>query len=258
MARGCWTALLIAAVVVIGLAVVVGPTVYREGRAVAGPVVEMAKTEDKLESLDSEFRFTPPSDTAQLTEERLQEFLAVRRELQPLYVSWRDAVATIEREHGESWLGAKQTLTATRDVMTGQIVALRNAGMSPAEFQWLEDLVYQRWRPAQGDAILRSRQQVIRHITEEDLDFVAGLERRHGSSPALSELRRRLDQRLAATADAGPVSTAGISPATQELLWQYRDEIDELDLAGHELHSILNRSGGAAISIGDHRLEFER
>jgi hypothetical protein len=253
MARGCWTAVLIVVVIIIGLALVVGPTIYREGRAVAGPVVEMARSENALEALDAEFPFTPPSGDAAVTEARLLDFLAVRRELQPLYAAWQDTVEEVEREHGESWVGAKVVLAATRDTMTGQIAALRDVRMSPSEFLWLEEVVYRRWRNPQDDAEDRARRQVVRELTEEDLEMVAGLERRHGSSPALRELRSRLDDRLATAADDGPAPTPGISPATQELLWRYRDEIDGLDLAGYELHPTLDRRGGTTITIGDHR-----
>ena len=55
------------------------------------------------------------------------------------------------------------------------------------------------------------------------------------------------------TGDDGPVSVPGISPATQELFWQHREQIDELDLAGYELHHTLDRRGGTTITIGDHR-----
>ena len=185
------------------------------------------------------------------------EFFAVRRELQPLYDKWQDTVEVVEREHGESWVGAKLVLAATRDTMTGQIVALRDARMSPNEFLWLEELVYQRWRQSQVDAESRARRQVVRQLTEEDLEVVSDLERRYGSSLALTAFRGRLDDRLAATEEDGPVSAPGISPGTHELLWRYRDEIDELDLAGYELHPMLNRQGGTTITIGDRHLQSE-
>mgnify|MGYP001827834718 CR=1 FL=1 len=253
MARGCWTAVLIVVVVIIGLVAVIGPTLYREGREIAGPVVEMARSEHALEALDDEFPFDPQSGDAEVTEERLLEFFTVRRELKPLYSSWQDAVKVVEREHGESWVGAKLVLAETRDTMTGQIAALRDARMSPNEFLWLEEVVYRRWRNHQDDAENRVRRQVVRELTEEDLEFVTDLEHRHGSSRELEELRSRLDDRLATTLEVGPAPTPGISPATQELLWRYRDEIDELDLAGFELHATLNRQGGTTITIGDHR-----
>jgi hypothetical protein len=257
MARGCWTAVLVVVVIVIGLAAVVGPTVYREGRAIAGPIAQMARSEGELEDLDSEFPFTPPEGDAVVTEQRLLEFLAVRRELKPLYLSWQDTVETVERQHGESFAGAKPVLAATRDVMTGQIVALRNARMSPSEFQWLEDVVYDRWQSAQGDADPVARRAVIRQLTEDDLEFVSALERRHGSGAALTQLRDRLEERLATTTAATPVSAAGIAPATQDVLWRHRDVIDQLDLARHELHSVLSRRERTAITIGDRRLEFD-
>jgi hypothetical protein len=213
----------------------------------------MARSESALEDLDAEFPFTAPSGEAEVTEGRLLEFFAVRRELRPLYSSWQDTVEVVEREHGESWRGAKLILAETRDTMTGQIALLRDAQMSPSEFLWLEEIVYQRWRKPQDDAEHRAQREVVRDVTEEDVDIVADLERRHGSSPALRELRSRLDDRLDATEDDGPVSVPGISPATQELLWRYREQIDELDLAGYELHHTLDRRGGTTITIGDHR-----
>jgi hypothetical protein len=255
MARGCWTAVLVVFVAIVCLLAVIGPTIYREGRAVAGPVVDMARNEKALERLDAEFPFTPLEGEVEVTQERLLQFLAVSRELKPLYVSWQDAVEVVEREHGESWVGAKLVLAETRDTMTGQISALRNARMSPNEFLWLEEVVYRRWRNHQDDAENRVRRQVIRELTEDDLEIVARLERRHGTSPALTELRSQLDERMAMTETADPASIPGISAATQQLFWEYRDEIDELDLAGYELHETLKRGGGTTITLGDRHLQ---
>lgn len=251
MARGCWTAVLVVFAIVIALLAIVGPTLYREGRAVVGPVADLARSEKVYESLDAEFPFTPPDGEAAITEERLLQFLAVRRELKPLYDSWQDSVDVVEREHGDSWVGAKLVLTATRDAMSGQTTALREARMSPTEFLWLEKLVYQHDRSPQRGGGARVRQEAIRRLTEEDLEFVAGLEEAHGTSPALEEIRSRLEQRLSTFETPDRAAMPDITSATQELLWRYRDEIDELDLAGYELHAALDRRSGTTITIRD-------
>jgi hypothetical protein len=48
-------------------------------------------------------------------------------------------------------MGAKEAVTSTRDVISGQISVLRIHRMSPAEFRWLEKIIYRRWLPAVGD-----------------------------------------------------------------------------------------------------------
>jgi hypothetical protein len=243
------TVVLVLGVIVIVAAVVVGPTLFREGRAVVAPVVDMARSEEALAALDKEFPFSRPEGDAEVTEERLLAFLGVRRELKPMYVTWQEAIRAVEREHRESWAGAKQALTSTRDVITGQIGALRSARMSPAEFRWLEELVYGTWSEALGDDAERARQHAIRKLTDQDLEFLAEIERRHGSSPALRAMRARLQERQSAVPDAVPFSVPGLTSATQQLLWQYRDQIVELDLAGFELHGTLDRRGGTTIQF---------
>jgi len=257
MARGCLIVAAIVFALAVGVGVLVGPTLYREGRAFVEPVVEMAKSEDAFEALDEEFSFTPVDGDAVVGEERLLEFLAIRRELEPLYTSWRDAVERIEEELGESWMGAKEAVTSTRDVISGQISVLRTNRMSPVEFRWLERIIYRRWLPAVGEQGLPIGTDEVRALAVADIDFVVELERRYGESPALDAVKERLEERLTATGGSGGPAVSGIAPATLALLWQHRDEIARLDLERYELHQVLGRGMSSGIQINGGRVRVD-
>jgi hypothetical protein len=258
MARGCLTAALVVVALVLVAALLVGPTLYREGKAFVEPVMAMAKIEEALDELDQEFRFTATEGDLEMAEDRLQAFLAVRRELKPLYESWREAVSRIEREHRDSWQGAKEAVASTRHVMTGQVSALRSGRMSPAEFLWLEELVYERWLPVVEGEVAHDGSEEIRTLTEQDLEFIDGLERRFGGSKALTAVRRRLQGRLAAPGETGRPVVPGIASPTQELLWRHRSEIEELDLARYELHAVLGQGQGTSITVNGSRVRFDQ
>jgi hypothetical protein len=250
MARGCLIAAGILVALLVAIGVFVGPTVYREGKAVVEPVVEMARTEDALEDLEREFPFAVPDGDAGVTEERLQQFLSIRHELEPVYAEWRETIERVEQVHGDdSWVGAKEALTSTRDVISGQISALRSAGMSPAEFRWLEKIVYRRWLAAVGDEGVPIGTDEVRALTAEDIEFVRELERRHGKSPALDAVKQRLEARLITAGGYQGPAVAGIAPATLALFWKHRQEIARLDLRLYELHQVLLTGTGSGIRI---------
>ncbi len=235
-----------AAVTLVAAAALVGPRMYRAGRSVVAPVVEMSRLEDRLAALDAEF--PPPPGGPALDADRLRDFLAVRRDLVPAYRAWDEVVREVEAR-GESWAGARDVLAATRDVMRTQIEALRARSMSPEEFRTLERLVYDRWL----DAVEGSpRNTGVAEVTRSDLEFVRELTGRDGSSPALTAVEHRLAERLDTLASGGPPPVDGIAPEVGALLWAHHDEIADLRLGSHTMHSTLRfpGQGGVQIRVG--------
>ena len=228
--------------VIMGLLVIFGPGLYRKGKGVVGPIVELARSDNAIEALNQELPFVAPSDGL-VSEERLEVFLAVRRGLIPHYENWQETVDKVEKEQGESsWEGAKEVLEETREVFRAQVELLKESRMSPAEFRWLEDEVYGNWWAAvtdQGNG--ESPESVLnrKNQTSSDLELLDDLVERHGSSPLADEMKEHLAQRLAVLENPTLTDLEGVPDENEELFRARWEEISSLDLKKHSLHARL-------------------
>jgi hypothetical protein len=234
------------------LALVYGPGLYRESQALVGPIMEMARSEDRIAALNQELPFSRAADGT-VAEDRFMVFLAVRRDLLPRYREWQDMERRLERQGEEDWETAKEVLSAIRGVINLQIETLRDHGMSPAEFVWIEDLVYLTWRdgiaPNLESSAVTDR---LRQTTSADLEVLAELERAHGSSRATRRFAEHLKRRLEGLDTPELPAIDGVSDASSKLFWTHRDEIGELDLAAYsELHSIIRGTESVEIKVGE-------
>jgi hypothetical protein len=234
------------------LGIVYGPRLYREGRAVVAPIMEMAQLEKKMQQLNESFPFEAPADGL-ISEDRLESFLGIRRELRPLYQQWSETERSL-RGKDESWEDAKEVLGVLGSVFSSQIELLRRHEMSQAEFRWLEELVYDTWLPhvrgrRAGEPLEAER--ALREVTTADLQALAKLELRYGHLPVIGEMRARLQERLAGLDATASPAVPEVSQATGELLWAHREEIAALDLEEYsELHAPL-RNEDVRVVIGD-------
>ena len=222
------------------LGLIYGPGMYRQGKAIIGPIVDIAQSEERLTALNTEIPFDESAD-GNVGEDRFSIFLDIRRELLPRYLEWQSIERQLEKQGQEDWGSAMEVLVAIQGVMTLQIETLQAHGMSPAEFVWIEDLAYVTWAERVEDAIETSAvTETLRETTVADIKFLAELERRYGSSRATGEFAVLLDQRLQSLDNPGPPTVEGVSDATSSLFWVHREELDDLDLAAYsELHGVL-------------------
>ncbi len=226
---GAIALVVLAALATIG--VVWGPKLYREGRAVGGPILDLARAEKRLDALDESFPFTPPADGA-VAPDRLEAFLDVRADLKPRYQAWQALVREIEKRGDESWETAREVIIATRNVIVAQIENLERARMSKSEFRWLETTVYDDWLDAGLSEPADAR---LLTATEDDLGFLGELEQRFGPTRALAEVRARLESRRDEL--RGPEVEAGPNDA---LFAAHNDRIANLRLDDfQEIHSHL-------------------
>jgi len=245
-----WTVVGAVAAVLVVLGLIYGPGLYREGRALVDPIVELSKSDDRLAELDASIPFTAPADGT-ISEDRLEVFLAVRRELLPHYLEWQRLEKRLDRTGSEDWDTAKEVLGLVREVAGAQVAALRNHGMSRAEFNWIEDLVYTTWFDAVDQVIVRDEVvTALRSTATQDLEFLGEVERRYGSSPATHQLGARLEARIADLEEPELPPIDGVSADTSLLLWRHRAELAELDLDRYsELHEML-RGKDVNIELG--------
>lgn len=232
------------------LGAVYGPGVYREGKALVGPIVEMAKSEERLAALNTEMPFEKSADGS-VGGDRFSVFLDIRRALLPRYLEWQSLERQLEEHGGEDWESAKEVLSAIQGVMTLQIETLQAHGMSPAEFIWIENLAYITWAETVEGALEASAvTEKLRETTVADKEAMADLERRFGTSRATREFATRLDHRLQTLDNPGPPTVEGVSKATSLLFWEHRDELADLDLAAYsELHGVLRGNNSVNINI---------
>ena len=245
-----WSVIGVVLAVLVVLGLIYGPDLYREGKAVIGPIVELTKVEDALAGLNDEFPFTIPGDGT-VGGERFDTFLEIRRELQPKYRGWDDLIRRVDDSNVEDWQTAKEVLGATQDVMVTQVEVLRTHRMSPAEFTWIEDLVYDTWAraiagTAESDALIDE----VRSLTSDDLSVLADVERDHGSSSASRAFRAHLERRLHNLENPDAPAVEGVSDADAALFWNHREEIVELDFSGYgDLHEAIGGAADVRITI---------
>lgn len=245
-----WSLIALVVAILAILGAVYGPTMIREGRALVGPIVDIAQSEDRLAELNTEMPFEEPTDGA-VSADRFAVFIEIRRDLLPQYKQWQAIERELEGNGEEDWESAKEVLTAIQSVMGVQIETLRNRGMSPAEFVWIEDLVYRTWADEADDAVSTSAaNEAVRETTEADLETLAELERRYGRSKSMTEFAAHLDRRLSSIENPEPPVVEGVSAETSALLWAHREELKALDLAAYsELHGILRGGNNVNIKI---------
>lgn len=267
MARNIWTVLAwiagIGIVCFVGLALLIGPTLYREGRAIFEPLQNLSSIEERMAELNTSFPFAVPSQVA-IDEDRLLTFLSIRDEWKDHYEVWDLTVKDVEDQHGDSWSGAKKIIALTSEVVDFQVDALREHGMSPEEFLWLEKVVYRQWlaevdqqQSGIDPAVVTQR---LQEAAEADLALVQSLRRQHGDSAALSRLERHFRQRVEGSEDPAAPDVPGLTPTLQSMLWSHRDRIIELDFSRYpDIHSGIlkagTRSEGSAFKINIGRVD---
>jgi hypothetical protein len=247
-----WSVAALVVIILAALAAIYGPGLYDEGKAVVGPIVDLARVEDRLAALDSEFPFEPPAD-GNVEEARFMVFLDIRRTLEPKYREWREFAQQLEREGQEDWDAAKEALASVRTVRVFQIDTLREHRMSPAEFVFIEDLAYGVWADELVGRIEDERvAQAVREMTVADLEVLDELEGRYGRSTTSRHFADHLRARLAGSEDAAPPQIDGITEGTAALFWKHRDELEALDFEEYAgLHRMSRNADDIKIEIND-------
>jgi len=238
-------------VAIIGiLGAVYGPDLYRKGKGLVAPIVEISRAEESLAELNADLPFSEPDDGV-VPEDRLAVFLEIRRTLLPRYQEWQHMERELEKGTQEDWDTAMGVLAAIQEVMSLQMETLSTHEMSPAEFVWIEDQIYLTWLPHVEDAVRAvAARDALRDATTEDLEVLAELERQHGTSAASLSFGNRLRQRLEELGSSNAPKVEGVAEATSELFWVHRHDLDNLNLASYsELHKFLRGAENVDIKI---------
>jgi len=137
----------VAALASIGVALVM-PTLIREGRRVAAPIGRMQRSQTALDAMAEKAAWKRPEKDA-LSAEQLDRFFAVRKRVDAARRTTSLDLDQLPRKHVRTLEELKQVpgvIQGVSDLVGAEMDAFVEAGMPPAEYHWIERLVYQRWR----------------------------------------------------------------------------------------------------------------
>jgi hypothetical protein len=139
---GCASA---AALASIGVALL-APAALREARRVAAPIGRMRSSQERLDAMAKKAGWKRPAPDA-LSPGQLDRFFAIRQRVD---AARRTAdLDQLPRGRGHSLEELRQVprvLEGVSGLVSAETDAFVDAGMTPAEYHWIERLVYSRWR----------------------------------------------------------------------------------------------------------------
>jgi hypothetical protein len=211
----------VVALVSIGL-VLVMPTLIREGRRVAGPIGRMQRSQDALDAMSRKASWKRPEKDA-LTPEQLDRFFAVRKRIDAVRRTTDLDLDRLPRRHVRTLEELKQVpgvIQGVSEIVGAEMDAFVEAGMPPAEYHWIERLVYQRWR---GPLRRAGTYPVAARAAAEEID-----------AAATRETDPRVRSRLKAVAEdlrrRSPGPPEGFDPEIHALLLSRIDEVERWSL----------------------------
>jgi hypothetical protein len=137
----------IAALVSVGV-VLVAPTAVREAVRVVGPIQRMKRSQTALDEMADRAAWKRPAKDA-LSADQLDRFFAVRKRVDAARRSSDLHLDQLPRKHVRTLEELRQVpgvIQGVSDIVGAEIDAFVEAGMPPAEYHWIERLVYERWR----------------------------------------------------------------------------------------------------------------
>jgi hypothetical protein len=146
--KGCLIAVaIVLALVAVGLALV-GPTLARYGGRFAGSVSKMKRAETEMKEMARENPWREPANLT-LGAEQLDRFLEVRARLQKLYAETGFDLRDLPRGGRKPDIGQVASIVeGMGSIVSSQTQVFLEVKLNPAEYRYVERIVYRRWRPA--------------------------------------------------------------------------------------------------------------
>jgi hypothetical protein len=211
----------LAVVASVGL-VFVAPALVRQASEVVGPIQRVKRSQAALDEMVDEAAWRKPERDA-LAAEQLDRFFAVRARVEEARRNAGPHLDVLPRKNVRSLEELKQVPGIIRDVtgvVGAEMEAFVEVGMPPAEYHWIERLVYERWRGALKRAGVYP---VAARAAAAELDSAAARERD-------ARVRARLEG-LAGELRARPVPPPeGFVPEVHELLLARIDDVERHSL----------------------------
>jgi hypothetical protein len=211
----------VAALLSIGV-VLVAPTLVPEIRRVASPIQRMKRSEKALDAMAEKAAWSRPEKDA-LTAEQLDRFFAVRERVDAVRKNTDLRLDQLPRKHVRTLEELRQVpgvIQGVSDLVGAEMDAFVAAGMPPAEYHWIERLVYERWR---GPLRRAGTYPLALRAAAAEIDSAAARER-----------DARVHARLTAVAEElrgrAPGPPEGFDPAIHTLLLSRIDDVERWSL----------------------------
>jgi hypothetical protein len=137
----------VVAVASVGIALL-APTLVREAARVVGPIQKMKRSQTALDEMAEQAAWKRPDQDA-LSADELERFFAVRMRVDAVRRKTDLRLDQLPRKHVRTLEELKQVpgvIQGVSDMVGAEMDAFVEAGMPPAEYHWIERLVYERWR----------------------------------------------------------------------------------------------------------------
>ena len=215
MKRGCLIAIAVVLAVGGAVAAAFGPGALRRARTRYAPISRMKADQADFEAWTRQKAWAEPA-TAAVTAEKLDAFLALRRDLRRLEGKSDDLRRRGPARGERARLRDVPTLMeGVGGLMSERFAAFRKHDIAPAEYEYLENLVYSTWL---GGIAAEGDDPAARERAAHEIDQTAARE----SAPAV---RARLQQVAAGLRSRTPAAPQGISEDLHRLLLSRVDEI---------------------------------
>jgi hypothetical protein len=211
---GCAGVAALASVAVVLLA----PTLVREGVRVVGPIQRMKRSQTALDDMVEQAAWKRPEKDA-LSAEQLDRFFAVRKRVDAARRRSGLNLDQLPRKHVRTLEELKQVpgvIQGVSDIVGAEMDAFVEARMPPAEYHWIERLVYERWR---GPLRRAGTYPVAARAAAGEID-----------AAAVRETDPRVRTRLRAVAEdlrgRAPGPPEGFDPRIHDLLLSRVDDVE--------------------------------
>jgi hypothetical protein len=182
----------------------------------------MKRSQTALDDTAEKAAWKRPAKDA-LSAEQLDRFFAVRQRVDAVRRSAHLDLDQLPRKHVRTLEGLKQVpgvLQGVSELVGSEMDAFVRAGMPPAEYHWIERLVYERWR---GPLRRAGTYPVATRAAAAEIDTAAERERD-------ARVRARLKAVAEELRGRAPGPPEGFDPGIHALLLSRIDEVERWSL----------------------------
>jgi hypothetical protein len=215
---GCGAVVALASV---GVALV-APTLVREAARVAGPIQRMKRSQTALDEMAEKAAWKRPAKDA-LSAEQLDRFFKVRKRVDAARRTTDLNLDQLPRKHVRTLEELKQVpgvIQGVSALVGAEMDAFVEAGMPPAEYHWLERLVYERWR---GPLRAAGTYPLAARAAAAEIEAAA-------KGETDTRVRARLDAIAEDLRGRAPAPLEGFDPEIHALLLSRIDEVERWSL----------------------------
>lgn len=223
------------------------------------------ETEKRVTVLNEKFAFKKPAKgvPVSLTERRLEEYLAIRAALQPVYATFEKKSKELETSAGSKpGLGTAmaamgQLATFVQSLHETWLDQLESKKMAPAEYHSITAALYtSNWGVAAGEMVKQQRPmfEQLKSSLEEQLEATEDSEGRRFIEEQLASVKTQLA--ALPPADAAPTAAQKVHQANHLLYEKHKDKIEGYTMQGLDFMLLGTGEGGGSLGEALEHLQY--